>query len=616
MFLFITTLKHYLQTSGQFIIILTCLLFAAPDETEPPVTPKDGIASENTLGNWYTLGRVSGNKTYLNMLSPYIDRDQGGLLLSDFFHTTSGNDRFEGGISFVSVLGFTGYDFLFLGMLPEGDLLFAPTPSSRLSLTMTTPNLSFILSDQFSGSGLEDGFYANSLLQWTFLSNKGEIHVNPDQYETAFYLGPQVNAGQVKTSVSLGNLYNDPNYYSKRQGMFFLYSTATVGILDNFSITSRYSFASDELSKTELSRLNTEINADPINSYTGILHYLYPLKHSASGFLEYRLPMFATKGGYQFTSGYSNNYIYTSNGNLVPSETPNVTSNTFFLDASYLLGTHISSLSQVNGNFDGYFTPILGERQLYVHAFSVLDFTSNLYLQSYQTLQVQNVVRYGVTPFLTIGQYGSIQFFEGSMSGNIALNFTITNIPLRTRGPEAVSKFEYQFGYWPRAGEFRIDGSYNYVDNRGSEESYQSAGSVLSHLNNNSFPSSYGSLNNLQSTSYGQHPPGDESLFASPFIAFSFSTGLSNSCILSNTFEVQTEQFSGTYSSNSYYGGTNYFYESYSTNLWANQFSIHLGNPKQYLHSLSILLAGQNSSEFTGSENFDFLLSYTYTAGF
>jgi hypothetical protein len=129
--------------------------------------------------------------------------------------------------------------------------------------------------------------------------------------------------------------------------------------------------------------------------------------------------------------------------------------NSFFLRSTLLSGNHIASINQVRGNWDGYFSDQLGAQQLFVQS-AITAQSGPLDLNI--IWQANEVVRYGLLKNLTIGSAYLLTTREQFQpEHDLRINATLFHVPLREKGPSEVSKFEYEYGYQLKPGEYKIN---------------------------------------------------------------------------------------------------------------------------------------------------------------
>lgn len=257
----------------------------APLPEPVPVAEKVEVREVDTLGNWYNLGRVSGNKTYTNALVTYFDKD---FALIDAYHFSSGNSRIETGMTALSLFGASGSSGGFLVMLPSIDITAAPSPENRFSAIISTSNL-YIAAAGVVHAGFEDPLNFVNSYQWDFLSRRGAIHVNPDQYENSFHFGPQLNAGQVRARIGINHSITiEQRQYPK---FFTANSYLTMGILDNLSFSGSCFYK--HIKDYDNRGIDHVYYYDPWNSYLATIDSLY-----LSGSFQLRTPSGTASLGY------------------------------------------------------------------------------------------------------------------------------------------------------------------------------------------------------------------------------------------------------------------------------------------------------------------------------
>lgn len=119
--------------------------------------------------------------------------------------------------------------------------------------------------------------------------------------------------------------------------------------------------------------------------------------------------------------------------------------------AGFLGGHRDLSAAEVAGNWNGFFTPQLGAGQL-----DIEDTIHYFPGDANSALELVGSVRYGLIDPLTLGMNYAFYSSNGSSGRWIALEASLSNIPLRAQGPGQVSPVEYEFGILPKAGEGRV----------------------------------------------------------------------------------------------------------------------------------------------------------------
>jgi hypothetical protein len=570
-----------------FTYIFICILFNISQAVELPDTTVD------TLGNWYNLGRVSGNKTYSNNLCfSFID----DFSVLDFFHYSTGNNRIETGISLIG-------PFL---MLPEIDFTAAPSAGNRLSACITTPNVCFAREH----NGFEDPIYFSNSYSWDYLSNRGIINVEPSQYENSFYFGPQLNQGQLRTHVTIAHSIQSKKAINFNPLFFNSEASLSAGIFDFLSFVGNFSYLRSVYSYNDLHDSyynNIYIGRyQPSGEYKNpdLLRFTFDTS-SISGMFSYRSQHMTCKIGYN-NSHYP--YPDTMSNYLLSDKMRHYVLNNFFSDFTLLIGNQISSLDQVNGNWDGFFSPILGKKQFLAHIKPEINFYKH---QSNNDVSFtfNHDIHFGLR-YVTIGESGKIISSSYKTPSFInSLTATLSNIALRTRGPEQVSKFEYTFGYWPRKGEFRIDATFRFPIKNVLERS-QITTSQKTHILN---------LDDLFNNprSYVNEFFNDRNNYETSIIDYDhrlkISVGISDFFNISNDFTFKTD-YDGYQARYAYMGG---YLLPENNKKFSNQFSIHAGNAENYMHSLSATIYFQEKiPSFIHDHHFDFYLSYIFALGF
>jgi hypothetical protein len=591
--------------------ILLSLLFIfqissfAIDDQDGPETQDEAVAvddasadesvsgSVNTgcTGSDYNLGRIIGSGPLQNLLTAYWPED--AFMLIDMFHTQGGVDnKFNIGWSAIgTVFGNENYGPYWLLAFPELSFNSAIGKSNRLRLKFNPANIAFMASSGGTSSGFENPFYMQNSYQWDFLSKDGEIQISPDQYDNAFYFRPLVNPGQVRINTTLNHAIR---IESHQPSLFEVRFNSSAGLIDNMQLDIGTRYKKAERSVLYLYEdYSNYYDVDTLNLGLG---------------LQYRTGDLGLSGEYSFQRNW---FRQTQLNRQI-----------IAVNAAYLLGDRIASVKEVEGNWDGYFKPLMGEHQLYIFAgpeWSIYNGSG----VDWTVFKINNDVKFGVLKSLTLGE--SFQFVKTKNIDpkfRMELNTTFMNIPHRTYGPSEASKFEYCFGHWPKMGQVRIDLAYSLpIDN---SDAYYNERNIFSRISPENvmydeysqnyvdmfIPSTVRSLNDSTGTIHDHD------------FLFRISAGLYYNVFISNAFEFRVDNVRyATYGYTSYNNYNNSYSNSNVSSGWKNflysdNLTFAFGNPKTNLFLIAFTCFGQSDKRLNGKDKFDFMLSATYEQAF
>ena len=278
-------------------------------------------AQEDSLGSDYNLGRVTGPGVTMNDLGLYINE---GVLLTDIFHRQVGKeDHLSFGFTVGGLGMFASGGGLGAFLFPEFDIHARIGPSSRIWAMIMPVNFFFVFGRGGGGTGFEFPFYMFNAYHWSLLSNKGKITLPKDQREHAFLFGPLLNSKQFRIDVGMFHTIRGDKDLG---GIIAPSARLLVGILDNLQIGGKFLYKNlQEYQSVERDSLGFGFQVD--------------LRHRIMGYSLFYDFLLNERGTKEF-----NNLIGTR------------------LDL--IVGERITSTDQVRGNWDGYFSPVLGKMQL------------------------------------------------------------------------------------------------------------------------------------------------------------------------------------------------------------------------------------------------------------
>lgn len=570
--------------------------------------PVAGTVNFDYTGSDYNLGRIIGGGTLFNQLTSYWPED--GFMLADVFHTQGGADNiYNIGWSVVgSVYGEKNYSPYWLLGFPELTFNSALGKSNRLRMKFNPANFVFIASDGKTSSGFEDPFYMKNSYQWDFLSKDGKIQISPDQYDNAFYFRPLVTPGQVRLSAVVNHTIRGSG--SSKPSLFTCRLNSSFGMINNLKMDIFTKFTSGH------SRLSYP---EPPPGYKELLTYDFPDTFNIGSQLLFRVRNLSLSAGYRYQLDYWRLPKKAQNGNE------------YFAKVEYILGNTIFTIKEVEGNWDSFFRPLMGEHQLYASlGINTLKSSPDndrqwIYENAYNGFSESNggcfnSLRYGLTRWMTIGEDFSYSWYYNY---SLRIHTTLMNIPHRTYGPSEASKFEYVFGLWPNKGQVRIDCEYRMPANKAyylSEKSEPTLVLLSKHsgrsiiiVDPNDFsdtilPSVVNKLSDAKGILY-KHD-----------LYLNVATGLWKNAFISNSFEYRIDNISIPHYGFQHWG--DYDYKTIDSTkeckniIFADNLTFAFGNPKTNLFLVAFTCFGQTDQRLKGREKFDFMVSAVYEQAF
>jgi hypothetical protein len=566
---------------------------ALPADTYSDKTEYAGGENEDTVstssaesdytGSDYNLGRIIGPSPIYNNLTLYWPEKS--FVLMDLFHAQTGiDDQFSFGGYGLGVLGtYKDENALWMYMFPEFDFNCAAGPSNRFRVVLMPSNLLFMAQGGRTESGFDRSFSMYNMYQWDFLSRDGEIRVSADQLDNSFYCRPLLNAGQVGINMSVAHFLGD-------------------------SDATNYGVARSHISVGLFNNLQLDFDAH-YNSTTYTFHssdyitYVYGSDYFGLGSkIHFRYGNLAVNGGYSLIGNLGK-----TSGKM----------RSISVDGSYIKGNCIGSVTEVEGNWDDFFTAQMGEHQLY--ATMGLDFNIPTFNNAQKYFELSNSLKYGLSSVLTIGENISLSGYDGTTNVNLELTALLSNIPHREYGPSEASKFEYIFGLWPEEGQVLLDLSYRLPFKKDTyfyqyqSTGYQTYSSLLRLINHTENPEF--------STSQLRVPFDNSSadvVLADRDLHLKIMVGVARKVTLANVFEFRIDQHSGYYYRTDMNGNIIDFIDGHGDKnfVYANKFLTAIGDPKRILTVLSCQIFGQSDDRVNGKDKFDFILGCDIMSAF
>jgi len=372
-----------------------------------------GNLAAQSLNHDYNMGRiVGGDYSFRNIVTGFhedesaiaplnryrygvSDRYQVDLDLSGFLYSSS--DRLEYGAGLVRLGGTYKAD--------NGHMLDWHLVNDNIAITGT-------------GHSVVSGFepkYTRDLsiaLYDRFLARDGYIAITPSDFELAFLRGPLLEAGQYRHTLGGGAYFSD-----------------------NGDETLEIEYEPG-LGLTRFLELGLEGKARVISPNDS------PIWDNTLGVSsEFRLPFLWIAG----EAHKQNIATWESASEFERYD--------FSGDAGLLFGNKQNlKFSHVEGNYDRFFSPLLGGRQLLLtHSLKSKQ------LDSCRIYDWTSRAQAGITSEFTVGathHKSSSHSFASEHS--LSLNAIYSNLPLRTEGPYDVADMEYLWGYIFQPGDWRV----------------------------------------------------------------------------------------------------------------------------------------------------------------
>ena len=506
------------------------------------LTPNSGTkaSSIDTLDNTFNLGRIP-SQVLSDYLTDWDDLGDHNLFLTTFHNQFGKTGKFCFGMTPL-VFGLSD-DFTMASLTPELDFSAVPSASNRLKITIMPLNLVAVWTSYGSATGFDVPFTVMNMYQWSFLSRQGAITVSPDQYNLTFLIGPQLNPGQFRSDVSVVHTINADTVPLR---VFDVSVYPKIGIAKGLEIgaDAHYSYH-DSVTETIYTSSSYNGNYKNYGKYTKDSTYI-------ACKLDFRLDGFFTeaeaganwwnikwsKTGF-FDSGNTTDYKY----NTVKLR----------LSAGLLLGDRIDRFENVLGNWDGFFSNVIGNHQILttVSLEAIPDKKVKTSLQSqsfmaahrdssFSCITIGQKSRYGIIDHFEIGEEFSMTLQSYSLPVyGLGLQMSMNSVPLRNYGPAAASNQEYFQGLRLKQGQchgflrysppfFKQELPYDFIP---ILERIGTLGGItaLSSFGGNT---SYDGITRLVESSKG-------TLLFNPDIAVRFSWGVTNWLTFSNDIEFE-----------------------------------------------------------------------------
>lgn len=384
------------------------------------------------LNHDYNLGRIVGGGYRFNTLVAELDRHAYQLApalrfrmgVADRYqwdldmsaHWIHANERLDYGAGFV----FLGGNY----KINNGHVLDWSLQNNNVAVTGT---------DHSIISGFDSKYRRTVQLSFTdrYLSREGYIFLDSAQYGFAFLHGPLLNPGQYQHQLQAHFTEDDINDPS-----FQVHYEPSLGLLPPL----------------ELQALMDLSHATHWNNQLGFG-------------AEFRLSWLRLKAS-------------TQNPTIQAwDDLPDPDQFTHTGAIGILLGHRPLQFAHVEGNYDRFFSPILGARQIYLtHQTEDAPFQDSKRLQTYTS-----GAQVGINDFFTLGF--THRLATHGTDHSLTFSGIYSNIPLRTEGPYDVADMEYLWGYLVKPGDWRLCAQWRtpFLDPEHVSNSYGSSLTEIPH---------------------------------------------------------------------------------------------------------------------------------------
>jgi hypothetical protein len=570
--------------------------------------PVAGTDNSDYTGSDYNLGRIIGTGPLFNCLTSYWQKD--AFTLIDKFHTQVGVDKnYSLGWSTIGSRnveeGFYPYWTL---MFPELNFNAALGNSNRLKIAFNPANFVFEAAQKWTSSGFTEPFYMKNSYQWDFLSNDGKIKISPDQYDNAFYFRPLVNQGQVRLCTVVNHTIRSSG--SNKPSLFACQLNSSAGIVNNLQMDlfSKITVGHSRLDYPELPLDYEEYLASNLSDTFNIgLRLLYRVRN------------LSLSAGYCYQRDYWRFPKNAQNGNG------------YYTKVEYVLGNTIYTIKEVEGNWDSFFTPAMGEHQLCASlGFNKLRSSPNkdrkrIYENTYSGYsrssgEFFNSLRYGLTKWMTIGEDFS---YSGYYTYSLRLHTTLMNIPHRIYGPSESSKFEYVFGLWPNKGQVRIDCEYEVPANGAyylSEYTEPTLVLLSKHSGRGILIIDPVEFADTKLPSVVNGLSDAKGMLHKHDLYLNVAIGLWKNAFISNSIEYRIDKIRIPHYVTQQWGGVDYNVvdrtDMRKNIIFADNVTLAFGNPQRNHFLIAFTCFGQTDQRLNGREKIDFMVSAVYEQAF
>lgn len=442
-------MKHYLRKIFYSIVVTICC----------SASVTHSLFAADTLGTDYNLGRLPTGGLFENgfawgLFGPYD-------LTSDLVHFRTGKHRnMSFGITPVLLAFSTKSKTNYLQLIPQFDVTWRSPCENRFYLSSQPMNLFFIGTGNGKGvNGLESPFTMLNSFEWEYLSRKGAIAIDERQYDLAFLYGPQLNAGQFRNRFMISKTVNSDTVPYRK---FDVTVTPEIGISEYLQVQAEghYSFL-DSVNGTVFGYASDIGNfiiyeksiTDSFNVGLGLRYANRQLLCTANGGIYHWKNRQLTKER-EVSGSYLNKYQV------------DFSEIRFNLAAAHLLGERITSLQELEGNWDAFESRWLGHGQWLNEIWGEYIPTRELTIKestsvhsgfvgipasekdsSLSIIRMNQQTRYGLHTYFEVGEKVNLIFEDGCLtSSKIGINIVSCNIPIRHDGLNEISDHEYFHG--------------------------------------------------------------------------------------------------------------------------------------------------------------------------
>lgn len=408
-----------------------------------------GFSDSDILGSQYNLGKIPEKRSNGNALAFYKLGSE--VALMDVYYSRAGKNG-KLAMTVVPGIGAMGVTsgFFFLQAFPYLNFLWKAGGANRFSLSTMPLNLFVATTSSGGGSGLNVPFTVLNDFSWQFISRNGSIRVSPDEFETAFLLGPQLNPGQLNVGLNVSHTVNTDTI---PYGLFGVNLNLGVGIVEGLVVEAGGQY----------------LKSDSLTGRTYVAN-------GGSQYYGQKSDSLSTEAEIRFRTG---RFFSSLSGKYGQSESRNEDYRDHFYSSmeeltaqaglGIISGDRITKIEQVRGNWDDLHSTVLGSGQ-WLNTLSCrwkpirevrrktaimedLGFYRShfRYREEHQNesgfLAFQSS-RLGFLDGFEIGEMYSIRSTHGEdLNHSLNLKLAFSSIPLREYGPSQADDHEYFHGY-------------------------------------------------------------------------------------------------------------------------------------------------------------------------
>lgn len=367
------------------------------------------------LDDGYTLGRLNGPAISMGVSLDQVNGTNVNALVTDFRFGKTGTFLFDLPVEEASLA--KGDNSLSKVSLPGLRLALHPVDGFIADAQLRSGNLWVLSSNSDGATGFDHGVpkILATDLRLHFLSHDGRIALSTLNTPFAFLYGPELGQDQLEL---LGDWHQTHLDTSAVRGYL-----VQVGYGVAPAVQIRAALADTAIRSQYLERIH---------------------QHYASLGGDWVSQNFRA-GGWWSSSDFSSSPG--PDGSLL-SKSRNWGVHGY---AGFLGGDRGLTGNEVAGNWNGFFSPQLGAGQL-----DVEDTIHYFPGDAHSSLELVGSARYGLMAPLTIGMLYDFYSSNGEKGQWVALEASLSNIPLRTLGPGQVSPVEYELGFLPKGGQGRV----------------------------------------------------------------------------------------------------------------------------------------------------------------